>query len=93
MFGLYLTSKSVGNAELTIGGIDTSKFKGAIVHSPLTPNSGFDGQWPLTSPKIYVNGESSPILKSSRVILFDSGTSNALFDTNVTEVLTLLTSV
>ena len=28
LFGFYLTPKSVGNAELTLGGIDSSKFTG-----------------------------------------------------------------
>ena len=34
LFSLYLTPKSVGNAEMTIGGIDESKFKGEIAPTP-----------------------------------------------------------
>ena len=30
LFSLYLTPQSVGNAEMTIGGIDESKFIGAM---------------------------------------------------------------
>ena len=33
LFSLYLTPKSVGNAELTIGGIDESKFHGEIART------------------------------------------------------------
>lgn len=28
LFGMYLTPQAIGNAELTIGGVDDSKFTG-----------------------------------------------------------------
>lgn len=31
LFSLYLTPKAIGNAEMTIGGIDTTKFTGVLV--------------------------------------------------------------
>lgn len=31
LFGFYLTPKSVGNAELTLGGTDSSKFTGTLL--------------------------------------------------------------
>lgn len=31
LFSLYLTPQAVGNAELTLGGIDNSKFTGKLV--------------------------------------------------------------
>ncbi|OBZ68305.1 Pepsin A [Grifola frondosa] len=33
LFGMFLTPKAIGNAELTIGGIDDSKFEGSLVYS------------------------------------------------------------
>lgn len=31
LFSLFLTPNSVGNAEMMLGGIDDSKFQGAVV--------------------------------------------------------------
>lgn len=31
LFSLFLTPSSVGNAEMTLGGIDSSKFEGSFV--------------------------------------------------------------
>ena len=33
LFSLYLTPKSVDNAEITFGGIDESKFKGEVARN------------------------------------------------------------
>jgi hypothetical protein len=37
VFGMWLTPKSVGGAELTLGGIDNSKFSGPITYIPVDP--------------------------------------------------------
>ena len=86
IFSLYLTPQSTGNAELTIGGIDNSKVKWDLVYSSLAENTRFQAEWSLTSPKIFVNHETTSTLQASRSILFDSGTSNVSFDTQTTEV-------
>ncbi|KAI0692888.1 acid protease [Cytidiella melzeri] len=79
LFSLFLTPQAVGNAELTIGGIDTTKFTGPISYIPLTAESTEEGFWELSSSGITVNGKSTSALKKSRAIIFDSGTSNLVF--------------
>ncbi|KAK7005686.1 pepsin A [Favolaschia claudopus] len=79
LFSLYLTPKAVGNAELTVGGIDNTKFNGSLTFA--SQSSRGSSTWTLTSPGLFVNGKSTSVLKASRNIIFDSGTSNILFPT------------
>lgn len=89
VFSLYLTPQKDGHAELTLGGIDHSKYHGQLTYSPLpvgsTPLPA--RYWQLISPQIFVNGKTNSTLKQSRTVMFDSGTSNILFDTETTEVI------
>ncbi|KAH9926504.1 acid protease [Fomitopsis serialis] len=78
LFGLYLSPKSVGNAELTIGGIDSSKYTGDLTYVPISPTS--DGSWELDSPAVYVNGQTVSAINTERTFIFDSGTPNVYFD-------------
>ncbi|OSX66049.1 hypothetical protein POSPLADRAFT_1166015 [Postia placenta MAD-698-R-SB12] len=101
LFGMYLTPKAVGHAELTIAGIDQSKFQGKSHLLVIETNtdvhigeltyanipSGIDFLWELASPVLYVNGETRSILRQNRTIYFDSGTPNVYFDTNTTEAI------
>lgn len=82
LFGMYLSPKSVGNAELTIGSIDSSKYTGDLVYSPMSPES--DGDWALDSSAVYVNGQSTDTLSETRTVIFDSGTPNVYFSTKET---------
>ncbi|EPQ58245.1 acid protease [Gloeophyllum trabeum ATCC 11539] len=84
LFGLYLTPKAVGNAELTLGGIDESKFDGPLTYAPLTSDAY--GSWVLEWRGASVNGQTTRALQERWEVIFDSGTSNAVFDTNTTEV-------
>jgi len=79
LFSLYVTPEAVGNAELTIGGTDPTKFTGTPVFASLPSGSG--STWQLASPGISVNGKTTSVLNVSRTIIFDSGTSNVLFST------------
>ncbi|KAJ7039610.1 acid protease [Mycena alexandri] len=70
-----------GAGELTLGGVDTTKFKAPLVHSPIV-----NDQWALTSQGIFVNGETTSTLnRPSRSSLIQfilsccAGTSNILF--------------
>ncbi|KAF9529049.1 acid protease [Crepidotus variabilis] len=74
LFGMYLTPHCVGNAEITLGGIDESKFKGTPIYGTLDPQLDLD--WQLTAVKISVNGKTADILSRNTSIFFDSGTSN-----------------
>lgn len=85
VFSLYLTPNNSGKtAELTLGGIDSTKFTGSLTYASL-PSSSF-GTWELQSSGITVNGRSTSALKKGREFIFDSGTSNILLDTKTTEV-------
>ncbi|OCH89493.1 acid protease [Obba rivulosa] len=90
LFGILLTPKAVGHAELTLGGFDESKFIGPLTFAPLSAEA--DDQWALDSPSITVNGRTTPLLASNRSIIFDSGTSNIVFDQNTTEAMNALIS-
>ncbi|KAF7306076.1 Acid protease [Mycena chlorophos] len=79
LFSLFLTPLAVGNAELTLGGIDTTKFSGDLIFASLPANPR--STWSLASPQIFVNGETTSVLTASRNVIFDSGTSNILFPT------------
>jgi len=89
LFGMFLTPLAIGNAELTIGGIDNSKFNGSITFAS---QAGAGNTWELTSPRISVNGKTTTLLSTRRTIIFDSGTSNVLFSTNTTEAIYALIS-
>ncbi|KAJ7772598.1 acid protease [Mycena maculata] len=79
LFSLFLTPLAVGNAELTVGGIDTTKFTGNLTFASLP--AGSSSTWSLNSPQLSVNGRTTSVLKAERNIIFDSGTSNVLFPT------------
>ncbi|CAA7261676.1 unnamed protein product [Cyclocybe aegerita] len=90
LFGMYLAPKTVGNAELTLGGVDSAKFIGSPIFVSLP--SGTGSTWQLASPGISVNGKTTSLLHTSRTIIFDSGTSNILFSTNTANAIYALIS-
>ena len=83
LFSMYLTPEAKGNAEITFGGIDSTKYTGSLSYSALPL---FSSDWELTSTGIYINGATTTLLDQTRQIIFDSGTSNVLFDTDIAEV-------
>lgn len=84
LFSMYLTPLSKGGAELTFGGIDTSKYTGTLEYAALPSGSS---DWEITSTGLYINGKTTSTLKGTRQIIFDSGTSNVLFDTDIAEAI------
>jgi len=83
-FGLFLTPESVGKAELTLGGADTTKFNGSLTFIS-QPSS--NGNWQLPSTSISVNGKTTTTLRAKRTIIFDSGTSSLCLDKTTTEAI------
>lgn len=75
---MVLAPEAQGGAELTFGSIDSTKFTGALTYAPL-PSDSAPG-WTLSSPGLFVNGQSAPALARNRTVIFDSGTSNVLLD-------------
>ncbi|KAF9469898.1 acid protease [Collybia nuda] len=90
LFSMFLTPNAIGNAEMTIGGIDSTKFKGTPIFASLP--AGTSSIWRLTSPRLSVNGKTTSVLNVQRSIIFDSGTSNILFSTSTTEAIYALIS-
>ncbi|KAI0329429.1 acid protease [Cubamyces sp. BRFM 1775] len=88
LFSLFLTPHTDGGAELLIGGIDDTKFQGDLIYADQTG----EGDWEVESTQISVNGKTNSILKTRRSVIFDSGTSNILFDTQTTEAMYALIS-
>jgi len=81
---MLLTPEADGNAVLTLGGIDKTKFEGDLVYAPLSSN---DGLWQVTSSQISVNGKTAPSLMGPLHFVVDSGTSNIVADTKIVKVL------
>ncbi|PPQ62926.1 hypothetical protein CVT24_006166 [Panaeolus cyanescens] len=90
LFSLSVVAQDIGKGELTLGGIDNSKFTGTPIFASLPPGSG--NGWVLTSPGIVVNGQTTSLLNTSRSIIFDSGTSNVLFSTDTANAIYALIS-
>lgn len=102
VFGLYVTPEKVGDAEITLGGVDESHIHGLSSPSlwwsysysarPIgeiqtaSLPSDNDDTWLLSSSAIYINGKTTSLLSQKREIIFDSGTSNAYFDPSIAEV-------
>jgi len=89
LFSLFLTPNSVGSAELTLGGMDTSKFNGTPTFIPVTGAGSF---WKLNSSAVAVNGKTTSALEGTQSITFDSGTSNLVFPQAITEAIYALIS-
>jgi hypothetical protein len=92
LFSLYLTpSTSHVSGELTLGGMDTAKFPPPSTESQVNYVSlstrAVDFLWILTMQRVFVNGKEVALADSlKRDVLFDSGTSNLVFEKNFTEV-------
>ena len=83
MYGFYLTPKAIGHAELTLGGIDHSKFVGDPTYIPLIAETG---RWFVTPTQIFANGRLVTTPLNDLEVFFDSGTSNVYFPANITQV-------
>ncbi|KAH8928719.1 acid protease [Atractiella rhizophila] len=85
VFSLYFTPARVGGAELTLGGIDYSKFRGEPTYIP-ADNS--DGYWILNATSLKVNeGKAVPGFEVPLSIIFDSGTSTMNLPKNITRAI------
>jgi hypothetical protein len=73
LFSMAMTPKAVGKAQLTIGGIDQSRIKGAINYIPVNSASG---AWAIKFQSVLVNGKNVGI--RSQTTIADSGTSNII---------------
>ncbi|TCD69400.1 hypothetical protein EIP91_007747 [Steccherinum ochraceum] len=87
---LFLTPNDIGNAEMTLGGIDNSKFQGDLVFASLPRGSG--ATWSLNSPSISVNGKTTKTLNTERNFIFDSGTPNVVMSQSDAEAIYALIS-
>lgn len=81
VFGFYLnTGSEGGHGELTLGGIDTSKFSGELVKVPFNQTViSLVGEWYIDQPSFFVNGKSVVNSASGEsfppgVTLLDTGT-------------------
>ncbi|KAL7929268.1 aspartic peptidase domain-containing protein [Trichoderma chlorosporum] len=71
IYGLYLTPESVGHAEISLGGVDSSKLISEINYISVYPRTGqFNG----TFEKVYVDNMTANV--SPNYAIYDSGTAN-----------------
>jgi hypothetical protein len=84
LFSFYLTHKDGPKAELTLGGIDTTKYKGDLSYT----TTSIPSFWELTSTGIYVNGKTNSVLKPSTPLkpVVDSGLANIVMPKDQAEV-------
>lgn len=90
LFSFYLTPEKIGNAELTLGAIDHTKYTGEIQYIPI--NKETFGDWLPSSSSIYVNGQTTPVLNVTQVMPFDSGLSNFILTPDQAEAIYSLIS-
>ncbi|KAF7342890.1 Acid protease [Mycena sanguinolenta] len=84
IFGmLFVPESEGGQGELTLGGVDTTKFSTSLLFSPQVG----DGNWQLASEGIFVNRKTASILQNNLTLIFDSGTSNMLFEQSIAEAI------
>jgi hypothetical protein len=72
MFSLLMSPKSVGRAQLTLGGTDPSKYSGSINYLPVPSGPS----WRIRFDAISVNGKATGI--RSQYAVADTGTSNMI---------------
>lgn len=70
IFSLALLPNGIAGSELTLGGIDTTKYTNPLTYVPVVAFSSF---WELKSTQFAVNGVTTSTLKASHNIIFDSG--------------------
>ncbi|KAF8176568.1 acid protease, partial [Mycena galopus ATCC 62051] len=84
IFGmLFVPESEGGEGELTLGGVDTTKFNTSLMFSPQVD----EGNWQLPSLGIFVNGGTTSTLQNNLTLIFDSGTSNMLFTQPIAEAI------
>ncbi|TFY83622.1 hypothetical protein EWM64_g392 [Hericium alpestre] len=94
IFSMFLTPHTVGDAELTIGGVDESKLKGqTLTYAPILPPTDQTNFWQLASTNIIINSKDvQKSLFDGLPMVFDSGTSNIVMPTNLTNAMNALIS-
>ncbi|KAF7350709.1 Acid protease [Mycena sanguinolenta] len=90
IYGFFLSPHSIGNAELTLGGVDPSKFTSQTTFAPLVADGA--GAWITNCSGIAVNGQTSPALAVDTEVLFDTGTTNVFLPLLMAEALYALIS-
>ena len=73
VFGIYfdrINDSTSSDSEVTLGGVDTSKFTGDLVYNNLVPNAS---HWQISLDDLIVNG--SPLGFKDRTANIDTGTS------------------
>ena len=63
---------------------------GDLIFAPQAASAG--GHWAATASQITVNGQTNTLLNTRRDIIFDSGTSNIVFDTDIANAMNALIS-
>jgi hypothetical protein len=85
VFGIYYSPHGLnGTSEITMGGIDFSKFSTPLNYASVI--SGSEGAWTIASTGGSVNGQTPDLLKNGLHILFDTGTPNVVFPQDMAEV-------
>ncbi|KAJ7586100.1 acid protease [Mycena floridula] len=90
LVSFYITPNATGDAELTLGGIDSSKFNSTMIFAPLVDDGS--GAWILNSTAISVNGKTNDVLAVTTEMIFDTGTTNVFLPQNLTEAIYALIS-
>ncbi|KAJ7909451.1 acid protease [Mycena leptocephala] len=85
IYGFYMAPHSVGGAEMTLGGVDSSKFTSQTTFAPIVADG--HGAWILNSSGIAVNGQTNDVLAVHTEVLFDTGTTNVFLPLAMAEAL------
>ncbi|KAB5593458.1 hypothetical protein CTheo_3092 [Ceratobasidium theobromae] len=91
VLGFWLAPKDIGDAQMTLGGVDEAKLEGKqVTYIPLAKEA--HGFWQLESTQFGVNGQTNEELNQIRQVYFDTATANLQFPKNTTEALYALIS-
>ncbi|KAJ7576387.1 acid protease [Mycena floridula] len=90
LVSFFVTPHSIGDAEITLGGVDSSKFDSPMIFAPIRTDGG--GAWILNSSGIAVNDHTAEALAVDTQILFDTGTTNVFLPLAMAEVVYALIS-
>lgn len=75
VFSLALNHRGTDESELTLGGIDATKFTKPLDYFPIIPEATY---WLLNATGFAVNGVAANV--SAHSVIFDSGESHILLD-------------
>lgn len=88
IFGIYTPPGQVNGGELTVGGVDESKFDGELIWLDLDPLSVDHDSWAMDVQTIFINGEQFLVTSNDSISKQPYPRSLAVLDTGTSFIMT-----